>query len=787
MLTLQQLLESDSLATIVAKLNQNFQSLSLSNGGPQGIIGKQGIPGLPGRVGPIGPTGSMGPTGTITGIIPFAAIPGEGSTAGPDPTVTEVAAYGTVGPWPQSSWQWLKEYYSNGVTIYGVPHVGGTTPKGGDIFIDHANKGYWKFLDQPDIAGAHDESVLPPYTEGGAYSSTGLGSTYPALGQQLGWVGPGWYYYPPGNTTAESLNNVWIHDTSTYLISNLGGTGGTTGPYRIGPKPFNDQTLAIPNARLISKYGTVWITSGNEALIDLDDQNSETSTIGKWGLGSGLTYSQPARNNSGIDRLLFKMSLDGLPYLSNIAARGLLAGEEIIVTPDVTFPQTVLANPMNGKNFWVSPYNSISLEKFSPLLFLSQRSDNVTSENGTYGSLGIYMYTDTTTKDETVPNIESGLYGAGTSIRNNNISKTLHLFSSRYSIDPVSMYVGQGRTPIKSNSTRNYGEMVLDFRRIVASNQYVCSLPTDLKLSSDYLVTVDSNGNTVENPYYDEGAKDSLGNFRNSFRFKTNQGYISSINGKAITGIDTTADYWEYGLGTDEPGLSGYATGTHDSTSGTNGMSTRRSWYGSSVLKEKPSSWAGSSVDSTDYIRVAGMMERGRRAKWDPETETNYNKTAFLSELIFYTSAFSVDKINLVNGVGVTNDIVNPSSNAHKSLPSLYVSPYTNIGIGTFVGGYLATNDQGPQEPAAKLHVHLKETTGLADPSRTFVSLANGTGVYANLPIKTYAVAAFSGAVNPSIKKGNIDILLGALVSSANEFASGNETPINNTVGVGNQ
>ncbi len=37
MLTLQQLLESDSLSTIVAKLNQNFQTLSLSNGGPQGI------------------------------------------------------------------------------------------------------------------------------------------------------------------------------------------------------------------------------------------------------------------------------------------------------------------------------------------------------------------------------------------------------------------------------------------------------------------------------------------------------------------------------------------------------------------------------------------------------------------------------------------------------------------------------------------------------------------------------------------------------------------------------
>lgn len=790
MLTLQQLLESDSIATIVAKLNQNFQSLTLSNGGPQGIIGRQGIPGLPGRVGPHGPTGPQGPTGTIAGIIPFSAIPGTGTTAGPDPSVDSGPNYGKVGPWPQSSWQWLKYYHSNGVTIDGVPYVGGATPRPNDIYIDHANNGYWKFLNQPDEPGAHDENALPPYTQQGAYSAAGIGvGTYPNLGVGLGWVGSGWYYYPTGDAGTENLTTVWTQDTSTYLLSDIGATG-QTGPYSAGGYQ-NNGSLEIPNARLISKYGTVWITSGNDATDDnVSNGEKDTSTIGLWGWGSGTNKSQPARNNSGIDRLLFKMSLDGLPYLSNIAVRGILANATVSPYPDTVYPQkwdqsTGIGELMELSPYWVKPQYGLSLDQYTPLLFLTQRDDTVTNPlNGTYGSLGIYMYTDTITKDETVPTIPDGLYGIGSTVVNNNVSKTIHLFSSRYSVDPIVMFQNDFNI-ITSDSTRNYGEMLLDFRRVTASNQYVCSLPTDLKLSSDYVAGDYPAAGDADVRYYDENNGANV-----DYKFKTNQGYISTINGKAVTGASTTADYWEYGLGGNT--LAQYDNGnggTHDILSGLNGMSTRRAWYGSSVLSTKPSDWNGTTLPGQDdYIRVAGMMERGRRQAYNLD-DSGYLNTSFLSELIFYTSGFTKTNASLPNYPGITNDEVNPSLNEHKSLPSLYVSPFTNIGIGTFVGGYLAANDQGPLEPAGKLHVHLKETTGLTDPSQTYNVLSAGSGNYSTLPNKTYAVAAFTGDINQSTKKGNIDILLGALSSQSLDYIAGNEAPVNlmRPLGVGNQ
>ena len=105
MLTLQQLLESDSIASLVAKLNTNFQVVSNSNGGPQGIRGPQGIPGLPGRLGPSGPTGVTGPTGTVLGIIPFAGMDGGTATVGPTAGMTALNGQ-AVEPWPISSWIW---------------------------------------------------------------------------------------------------------------------------------------------------------------------------------------------------------------------------------------------------------------------------------------------------------------------------------------------------------------------------------------------------------------------------------------------------------------------------------------------------------------------------------------------------------------------------------------------------------------------------------------------------------------------------------------------------------
>ena len=306
MLTLQQILESDSISTLVAKLNANFQTVASSNGGPQGIRGEQGIPGLPGKLGPTGVTGPTGPTGNIVGIIPFSAIPGTGPTA-IGPSVTIFSPYGEVGPWPQSSWQWLQYYNPTG--------------SNGDIYIDHANDGYWQYLNTVDVYGASSAG----YTQGGFYSYIGTGASYPDLGTTGGWAGAGWYFYPVPDSS--STSGVWTNDTTTYLISNQpGASPGVIGPYAQGAyETEGASNLSVNNARLISKYGTVWITSGSDQNNPgtFEDSDTSTSTIGKWGHEpTSLDYPNPGKENAGVDRLLFKMSIDGLPYLSNITARG---------------------------------------------------------------------------------------------------------------------------------------------------------------------------------------------------------------------------------------------------------------------------------------------------------------------------------------------------------------------------------------------------------------------------------------------------------------------------------
>lgn len=65
-----EILSSDTLETIVDKLNGNFRQLSSLGGGPQGPQGKQGIPGLPGLQGPQGIQGEEGEAGTK--IVPIS-------------------------------------------------------------------------------------------------------------------------------------------------------------------------------------------------------------------------------------------------------------------------------------------------------------------------------------------------------------------------------------------------------------------------------------------------------------------------------------------------------------------------------------------------------------------------------------------------------------------------------------------------------------------------------------------------------------------------------------------
>jgi len=727
MLTIQQILESDSISSLVAKLNANFQTIAASNGGPQGIRGAQGIPGLPGKLGPTGPTGATGPTGTILGIIPFACIPGTGPTAiGPSGTI--VTPYGTVGPWPQSSWQWLQYYHVTGAQ--------------GDIFIDHANDGYWQYLNAPDVQGACDGAG--GYTSGGYYSYQGTGAAYPYLGSTGGWAGAGWYFYPVPESVDSST--VWISDNTTYLATS------PTGPYAQGPyEDTNTSPLTVKNARLLSKYGTIWVSSGSDENnpASYEDSDLNTPTIGEWGHDpAGLLYPNPGRVNSGIDRLLFKMSLDGLPYLSNITARGYTgvigpdAGNPFPMQPNSIYPDDS-GTQMLGASYWANPAYDVSFEKYTPLLFLSERRLEDADPDIKFSSLGIYMFT---------------AVGEGAE---DNQNKSIFLFSTRYSPDPTQMYDPLFTPPLDSVDTENWGELMLDFRRITASNQYVCSVPADLRLSSDYIG--DYSGNST----YDESNSDNVDNL--DFAYRTYQGYISSINGKTLTGEGQYAAYWEYGLGDGVPGgAGGYTGGIHDAASGTAGMSTRKSWYGSSVLDSDPSDWTNTqaAIDQYNLIRVAGMMERGRRFK-DEE-----DKTHFLSELIFYTSQFRTPTIDLEYEAGLTNSQVDPTINAHKSLPSLYVSPYRNIGIGTFVGDADAVNDLGPLEPAARLHVHAKENLRENDPTFTWNDLGVGTGLSSYLPNETFTVAAFSGDFGASNNQYNTDILIGNLRSQSVEYVN---------------
>lgn len=748
MLTLQQLLESDSIASLVAKLNANFQTVSNSNGGPQGIRGGQGIPGLPGRMGPTGSIGVTGATGTILGIIPFAGYDGLGAS-GVGPTAGQVAPNGqSVSPWPQASWSWLMYYYGAGVSPTAFPPgvtaafagFSGVTAKNGDIFIDHSNSGYWKYLTQVDIEGAAASSSQPfpgGYTSGGYYRTDVTATvTYPRLITSAGWAGSGWYFYPAVTPTIPNTN-VWVNDYSTYLI------GTTAGPYSKGPFSESDTSpLKIANARLVTKYGTVWITSGSDGLTSgvQGDDTFDTEDIGKeFPKTRAASNSSPGQLNSGVDRLLFKMSVDGLPYLSNISARGYsgTTGQAAILA-NTSFPSvTGGTQQMSTARYWVKPQYNANLSSYTPLLFLSEREPSTSAiADGVFSSLALYMHTAKT---------DSGLA--------ENKHKSLFVWSSRSAFSPTNMFPVTGTTgagAIGSTSTVNYGEFVMDTRRLIASNQYVCSLPVDMKLSSDHVSGASGSLAAV----YREGGV--TGATAGSTKFRAYQGYISSVNGKALTGEEAFADLWEYGLGnTATYGITG---GTHDTSSGTAGMQTRRSWYGSAVLDTLPSAWEGSNPGAGDYIRIAGMMERGRRFS---QGSTAGSETHFLSELIFYSSHF---KNALGSKKGVTNTEVDPTINAHKSLPSLYVSPYRNIGIGTFVGGTTALNDMGPLEPAGHLHVHAKQQAREDDPTFTFKTLASVT----SRPNKVFSVAAFSGEGLGTVS----DVLFGTLATNDYEYVN---------------
>ena len=616
MLTLQQLLESDSISTFIAKANLNFQQIAVSGGGPQGLPGEQGIPGLPGRQGPIGPTGLRGPTGSVVGIIPFASQTG-GSTG---PT-------GVAGPWNTYSYDYLNNI------------VGTGTSQIGNIWIDHFNDGFWQYLDTPN--------GVSPYTDS-PYSNPYPGTTPP---DGTGYYSTeGWYFYPLKNTGGANAGDVWINDVTTYQTSTTSTPPGAyaTGPFQ-APSP-----LTVKNARLLSKYGTVWISSGNGVNNNgaIDESNLVTPTLYDWGnphASSAGSPAQPSRYSSGIDRLYFKQSIDTLPYLSNITARSYTepsggAGDPVEVTGLNPIQN---GNFLIGSDYWVTPLYTPSLDAFSPLQYYTERrNDSDLYPGGTvYGSLGLFSYS-------------SQIFGKLFNER--DYRKSLWVYSTRTSLTPEDNSAGDMLTP---NDTFNFGEMLFDVRKLTASNQFVCSLPQDLYLSAD----------SVDGAVYNEGGS-NLG-------YTVTQGYVSAINGKDLVS-SSSVNTLNYG-----------------SLTGSSGNKTRTSWYGSGAMYQ-PASWedfdSGDATNTTDIhitdrmYRFAGMRERAKKS-------FNGSNTFFLNELTFYTSQFALPGEN----VDATPGDVNLKNNEHNSLPGFYLSPFRNFGIGTFTG-----DDSGVFEPVARLHAH---------------------------------------------------------------------------------
>jgi hypothetical protein len=691
MLTLQNLLESDSLSTIVDKLNQNFQIISTSGGGPIGGRGSVGIPGLPGKIGATGPSGPPGSTGPASYMIPFA-----------DDSSGETGPSSIAGPWPVSSLDYLTSTVGTGGT--------------GDIFIDHYNKGYWMYLTSADGTGQY----------------SGVGPTYPPSGTGF-YGGAGWYFYPQEIT--QNVTDVWSYDYTTYF---------TTPPYATGP--FNDDTLKIPNARFNSKYGTIWVSSGNSGATGSDDYY--TSSIHNWGEDYGtpaLTYAQPGRWNGGVDRLLFKFSLDALPYHSAIKARSITTPSESGADPnlpDNSYPQISGIYPILGNSYWTKPAYDTSLDKYTPLFFWSESKPNTPlGGEERFASLGLFQFTAV----DADPYGSSGggiTAGSTASTLFSNDKKSVFLLSTRLSPTPED-FVSMGSSQTLNNQrTINISELILDVKSLSTTNQMVVGLPQDMVLSSDFV----SGGDT-----YREASSPQA--------YKVFQGYISAANGKNIGGDVSITNYIDYGAGVGSPS---------DPNTPTAGNQTRRSWYGSAFRFDDISDWSNGVSNPLDegYARLAGMVERGKKS-WNASNDTH-----FLSELIFYTSQFKVNAGNLSDLAthSISSQDIDWANNEQKSLPALYISPFRNIGVGTFTA-----DDLGVWEPRARLHSHVNPAVLSADndPTNIWFSLP-GTISTDPLVINTEVsrVAAFTSSTTGGNNQGFVDVYLGRSVPPGYEWAN---------------
>jgi hypothetical protein len=625
MLTLQNILDSDSISTLVAKLNANFQAISLSNGGPQGVRGEQGIPGLPGKQGATGPSGPIGATGPSPQIIPFSTT---GSLVTPS---ASTAAFNPPPAYNDRSYEFL----TTGPNAWGPWGTGPTSLPvvHGQLYFDNNQLGWWKYLDIPDptpaLEGgsgtAIDGNPSEYYVESPYYSDADGGS----------WTGPDWYWYPL-NTSAiiAAAAGVWVADRTNYL-------GVIAGSQYNSPSSISDLITQAPfdieNARMASKFGTVWITS-----FDTDGGNvssNDTGQIFNW------DYLNSPRLNSGIDRSLFKMSIDGPRYFDNMKARGFRttdSGAIIYVPYSVNGQPVPLSSPPSplnagqNQNLFVQPLYNVSIDAYSPIIFYTSRGASGSPVDAST-TLGYFQL--------------SPLDATSGSIK-------IHTFTTRDGIDD---FFNLGGTLTSSTNT---GEMLFDVRRFITSNQYMNMMPQDTEAFS----SLENDPTVASYGPFDTRTGTTIIEWDTDYAWKVYQGYHSVFTGQvmiegAVAGnLPTYASYenWVY--------------------------NNRQSWYGTSIFAELPDASDDGVTNTQELVRSAGVMVRGREGVG--VTPANVS----VDSVIIYTA-------NMPTGPSDYDTAAD--NNVLQSLPIAYFSPLRNTGIGT-----VTMDKVGIFEPSARLHVH---------------------------------------------------------------------------------
>ena len=630
MLTLQNILDSDSISTLVAKLNVNFQTLSQSNGGPQGVRGEQGIPGLPGKQGPIGPTGPIGPMGATAGIIPFSTL---------------VQANDALAPGGLSSILQPANSYDFLTTYAGGTWSPSATPQSGELWFDNNQLGWWKYLTVPD------PSLLDP-------ESTDVVPTYDTIGTTFN--GPGWYFYPLNlSSIISATQGVWSADKTNYL-------GLVSSQYSSPATITNALTQApfgIPNARMNSKFGTVWISSGDDTTLTGDNTYNTTNEMYYW------DYLNNTRLNSGIDRTLFKMSVDGVPYYDMMKARGFrdtdYAGGGSLAIIGVPYDVNGGSNPIPlsgpsattaGANptFFVQPLYPLTIDAYTPVLFLTNRNEYADDTANT-GSLGYYQYS---------PGIgEPGGIGV---VR-------IHNFSTRNANE-----FWQDDTLISST---NVGEVVWDARKLITTNQFLNLVPQDTAgFRSVNLSTAPSQVNQWNStPFTKIYEWDSA----HTQAYKVFQGYHSVINEHITVENADEGNQTQYG---------GWGQFLY---------SNKQSWYGTTIYDHLPA--PKDDIVINELIRMSGTMIRGKNNVW-PATGAGADWNSKAEGLTFFTTNFTYNTSTYAGpGFGYDPDplVATVLDNAALSLPVAYMSPTRNMGVGT-----VANDKDGIFEPIARLHSH---------------------------------------------------------------------------------